>query len=175
MTKDYELEVRAVHALVGNVDQEYRVAAFQAILLHRLLRSDSEPKAVMGEAIQKRALGGPSVDSVRVSMSDNELDAAEFSELFRAPKLLLEKSLVVLKIARDRFRIDGMSPGDVAKILTLEFRVPRVHEPNVRAELRGATAFVSRVTAAHGYKYLLMAGGERHLAETLGRLREKKN
>lgn len=172
MAKDYLSEVKSIQTLVNEVDEEYRIAAFQAILLHRLLARETPREDAPREPKRRQTAAESNADPVTVFMNDTGLDAADFSQLFAAPKLLREKSLAVLKIARDRFGIDGLLPDDVAKILTQKFRVPRVHGPNVRSELRKATAYVSRVSAGQGYRYLLMAEGEKHLKETLDRLRK---
>jgi hypothetical protein len=175
MHKDYLSEVKSVQAIVSEVDQDYRLAAFQAILLHRLLTSEVPSRVGPPEPKKGGVFAKPGGDPVSMFMGDTRLDTPEFSQLFGAPKLLLEKSLAVLKIARDGFSVDGLSAGDVAEILTQKFRVAHVHEPNVRGELRKATAYVSRVSADHGYRYLLMAEGESHLTHTLDQLRGKKS
>jgi hypothetical protein len=99
-----------------------------------------------------------------------EVSAPEYSRLFDAPRFLLEKSLAVLKIAREALSVDGLTPGEVSEILIQKFRVPRVHTPNVRAALRDARAYASRVAVDGGHRYLLMANGESHLKETVRRL-----
>src|SRR2546428_7119367 len=110
MTKEYIADVKVVRALVSEVDEEYRVAAFQAILFHRLLTAKEtfRPTNTSKDTRTKEMAIGDITNPVSAFMMDSALDPGDLSRLFTAPRLLLEKSLAVLKIARDKFGIDGL-------------------------------------------------------------------
>src|SRR3989337_703515 len=111
MAKDYLSEVKSVQMLVSQVDEGYRSAAFQAILLHRLLARETPRVDARKETKgQPPVIVESSADPVSVFMNDTGLDATDFSKLFAAPKLLREKSLAVLRLARDELGIDGLLP-----------------------------------------------------------------
>jgi hypothetical protein len=80
---------------------------------------------------------------------------------------IVEKSLVVLKLARDQLGIDGLTSPQITEVLTKKFRVPKVHRQNVSNGLAAATEYVHRLVVNDEHKYLLMAPGEQHLQEVI--------
>lgn len=76
---------------------------------------------------------------------------------------ILDRSLMILQIAHDDHGIDGLSPGEIAKILTDKFRIG-TSSAAVRIALGRATNLVNRVSKAEGFQYRIMAPGEEYLA-----------
>jgi len=96
------------------------------------------------------------------------VDASEFGNLFTAKGSLVEKSLAVLKLARDEFGIEGLTPSQIKEILTRKFRVSGVHAANISRDLGGSPEYVSRISDDKGRTaYLLMVRGEQRLQEVL--------
>ena len=96
------------------------------------------------------------------------VDAGSYAKLFSSRGKLLEKSLAVLKLARDQLGIDGLTAPQISDILIKKFRVSSVYRQNVSSDLSKATQYVHRLKTGNEYKYLLMAAGESRLAEVAG-------
>lgn len=76
-----------------------------------------------------------------------------------------ERSLLVLKIAKDSFKIDGLTPPQVAKILTEKFRISTTRQA-VGMVLKDSGDLVDRVPEGSAYRYRIMHPGEEHLAKS---------
>src|SRR3546814_6087369 len=69
---------------------------------------------------------------------------------------ILDRALMVLKIALDEHEIDGLAPSTVAKVLTDKFRVPAT-SATVSTALARATTLVNRIPSNGGFLYTFMA------------------
>lgn len=101
-------------------------------------------------------------------MADNQLDAllqtvdsTQHPGIASATKHL-DRALMVLKIALDEQSIDGLSPGDIARILREKFRTSATDQAVGMALARAAT-LVDRVKGSDGYIYRIMAPGIAYL------------
>jgi len=74
-----------------------------------------------------------------------------------------DRALMILQIARNDHNVDGLTPPEIAKILTDKFRIGTSRNA-VAMALGGATRFVNRIPSARGFSYRIMAPGEEHLA-----------
>src|SRR2546428_9925113 len=114
---------------VADLDEPYRSIAFETILQDLIRESKrgeaSEPKRPKS---QKPATSeeGP----VELFLT-NVVDAGPYTKLFSAKGRLVEKSLAVLKLARDQLGVDGLTAPQISEVLTKKFRVPKVHPSNV--------------------------------------------
>lgn len=74
----------------------------------------------------------------------------------------LEKSLLILKIVKDNFEIDGLTPSEISEILRNKIRVPRLHQSNVSLYLGDSknSKYVFRDSFKNGYIYKLTRPGE---------------
>lgn len=84
--------------------------------------------------------------------------------------------LWIIKIARDKFNVDGLSPPEIAKICKEKLRrshgVSRMRVSNV---LRDAKYYVDRVPRkdGKGYIYRIMMEGEKYLEKEIGRVKRE--
>ncbi len=76
---------------------------------------------------------------------------------------VLDRSLMVLQIALSDHGVDGLSTGQIAKILADKFRISTTAN-SVNMALSSATEFVDRVPHGQGFLYRIMAPGEKYLA-----------
>lgn len=97
----------------------------------------------------------------RVARLTQELDSTEHPEIHRA-RSVLERALHLLKIAREKLSIDGLTPGEIVSVLKDKFRV-RVSARQVRRVLGEAGNLVDRVPEGGGYVYRIMKPGEDRL------------
>lgn len=152
---------------VESLEEPFRSVAYKTIL-DELIKDAKSPGQ---EAKSHASLGRPEMsgrrDPVEAFMG-RAVDASAFGGLFAQKGFLVEKSLAVLKLARDEFGLEGLTATQIGNILTRKFRVGSVHARNVSRDLGGSAQYVSRVTDDQGRTtYLLMVQGEQHLGEML--------
>lgn len=76
---------------------------------------------------------------------------------------VLDRSLMVLQIAFDDHGVDGLTPSEIAKILTDKFRVSTTSAA-VSMALGKETSLVNRAPKGHGFSYRIMGPGKEHLS-----------
>lgn len=107
--------------------------------------------------------------SIKVKSSNTEtieellanIDSTQHPGIAAAP-LVLDRALMILQIARTEHGVDGLTPPQIAKILTEKFRL-NSSNPAVSMALGKATNLVNRITEGQGYKYRIMSPGEEYL------------
>ena len=90
------------------------------------------------------------------------IDSTQHPGVASASKVL-DRALMVLQIALKDHSIDGLSPGEIASVLTEKFRL-NTSAPAVRMALGSATTLVNRIPRGTGYAYRIMGPGEDYLA-----------
>jgi hypothetical protein len=90
-------------------------------------------------------------------------DAAQYADLLLERGELVTKCLAVLKLARDEFGVDGLTPSELAEILTKKFRASGVHRGNIARDLGKSLKLVSRVQQGARTVYMLTGQGEEAL------------
>lgn len=89
------------------------------------------------------------------------LDRTSFPEISSAARVL-DRSLHLLRVARDSFEIDGLGAPEIARILTEKFRL-RASRQAVQQALDAARNYVDKVTANGRAVYRIMRPGETYL------------
>lgn len=98
----------------------------------------------------------------------SEIDLSEYKYIYKLSGLPL--FLAVLRIALEKFDIDGLTPPEISKILKVKFRISKaVSSENVSMALSGAGECVDRVRSprGRGYSYRIMRAGEERLKEAI--------
>lgn len=103
--------------------------------------------------------GDPGTD--RAATLERSLNRTKYPQITSSLGAL-ERSLHLLRAARDDQEIDGLTPGEIAQVLTNKFRV-RTTAAAVRMALGGAGSMVDRYPEGRGYLYRIMDAGEDHL------------
>lgn len=93
-----------------------------------------------------------------------DIDSTSYPQVFAATSVL-ERSLWVLQLCHLDHNVDGLSPSDIARILTDKFRVKST-DSAVRMALSRASDLVDRVPQGKSFIYRIMAPGEEHLSRT---------
>ncbi len=75
---------------------------------------------------------------------------------------VLDRALMVLQIALRNHSIDGLTPTEIAQILTEKFRLNTSRQA-VNMAISSATTLVNRVRRGSGYEYRIMGPGEEYL------------
>lgn len=101
----------------------------------------------------------------------SKIDLSEYKYIYKLSGLPL--FLTVLKIALEKFNIDGLTPPEISKILRVKFRIAKAGSAeNVSMALSRAGERVDRVRnpRGRGYLYRLMHAGEEKLKEDISKL-----
>ncbi len=84
--------------------------------------------------------------------------------LIRKKGEYLKKALIIIKLAKEKYEIDGLTAAEITKILREHLRVPKVHHPNITTALgsRSASEYVFKQPAKSKkvYLYKLTKSGE---------------
>lgn len=91
------------------------------------------------------------------------IDSTQHPEITSDVKIL-DRCLLILQIAHKDYDVDGLSPSEIAKILTDKFRISS-SATTVSMALGRATNLVNRVSRGKGFEYRIMAPGLKHLAQ----------
>jgi hypothetical protein len=159
-TKYGELARQAIEQ-VRDLEEPFRSLTFQKVL------EDLVEEAKKSSPVPVTLLHGSdqSVSGALEKFLSSVVDSTPYVGLFAAHGHLIEKSLAVLKIAKDQLGIDGMSQAEIARVLSLKLRVAGVHASNVSRDLSRVPEYAQVVQVGGVRKFLLMGGGERHLQE----------
>ncbi len=127
--------------------------------------SGQTASADQGKATRKASISkdrsAPEDGAVSTEALLAHIDSTQHPGVTAAVKIL-DRALMVLKIVLDEHGIDGLSPSDIAKILTDKFRVSAT-AATVSTALGRATTLVNRVPNKGGYIYRIMAPGIEYL------------
>lgn len=91
----------------------------------------------------------------------NQIDSTQHPGVISATKIL-DRALMVLKIALDEHGMDGLTPASIATVLTDKFRVS-ASSATVGTALSRAPSLVNRVPNGGGFSYRIMAPGQAYL------------
>lgn len=91
-----------------------------------------------------------------------QIDSTQYPRVRSAGKVL-DRSLIVLQIALRDHRVDGLTPTEIAHILTKKFRLTTSRQA-VGMAFKDASNLVDRLSEGGGYRYRIMAPGEEYLA-----------
>lgn len=91
------------------------------------------------------------------------MDATAHADV-KSAATVLERSLRVLHIARMDYDIDGLTPSEIATVLTDKFRISSPLSSVSDALGAAAGNLVDRVKEGRGYRYRIMTAGEEYLA-----------
>lgn len=75
---------------------------------------------------------------------------------------VLDRALMVLQIALRNHQVDGLTPPEIAQLLTEKFRLNTSRQA-VSMAISPATTLVNRVPRGSGYEYRIMGPGEEYL------------
>lgn len=85
----------------------------------------------------------------------------------RAADAVLDRALAVLHAARVGYHIDGLTPGEIATVLSQKFRIATRTLSVSDALGKVAGSLVDRVKEGRGYRYRIMEPGEKQV-ESIG-------
>ena len=101
--------------LVKDVAEEYKIAAFQVVLSHKLSQDDYRTSKKQKKKVEK--IEDIQHDISLILNSDFDWTTKNIPDL--RPTL---KNLEILRIAKNEFGIDGLTANDIQAILSQKFR-----------------------------------------------------
>lgn len=153
--------------IAESVPEPFRDAAFQRALdaLFATAATEEEgsrPKIQSKDQRQSSSGEQPASSKAVENRLLRDIDSTAHPEIHDANSLR-DQCLMVLRAAKTTYGVDGLTSGQVARLLTEKFRV-RVSERGVRGALAGSGRYVDRVPESKGFKYRIMEAGEQHLS-----------
>jgi len=154
--------------MVGDLeDLRKRIQEELAGITKRLKKLEDRVSKIEGDIYIKKVKVKAKEDVVEKIVT-SEIDLSKYNYIYGLSGLPL--FLAVLKIAREEFGIDGLTPPEISKILKSKFRISKaVSEENVSMALSKAGECIDRVPnpRGRGYMYRIMHAGEQLLNETI--------
>lgn len=153
--------------IASQVPESMQEAAFNRALDMLTLGSTEKIIPAGSSAKQKAIPAKPSTKATSSSAETIEdllanIDSTQHPGI-AAAQLVLDRALMILQIARTEHGVDGLTPPQIAKILTEKFRLSTSNAA-VSMALGKATNLVNRIPEGQGYKYRIMSPGEAYLA-----------
>jgi hypothetical protein len=140
---------RALDLLTGSADESGELRQTTPEI------SPSTPKARHAKAMTKQE------SPVATLMA--AIDTTQHPAMAATAKVL-DRALMVLQIALRNHDIDGLTPPEIAQILTDKFRL-KTSRQAVSMAISSATTLVNRVPRGSGYEYRIMGPGEEYLTD----------
>jgi len=159
--EDIKKKVEIAKKAVEELDEPLKSKGFETVLSKLL---DQKPK--IGPVIRTQ----PEKKLSNLDMIISTLDRTRYPEIYKFEKNL-DRALFVLKIAQDELGVDGLTPPQIADILTNKFRI-NCTAPAVSMALSDAKLMVDRErikssSGGRAYKYRLMHGGYEYIENIL--------
>lgn len=158
---------RQAAEIAQQVPENMQVAAFNRALdlLTGVTDTDVRHKEINPQAARStpkaRPAPVPIKDGSPVATLMEAIDTT-LHPAITATEKVLDRALMVLQIALRSHDIDGLTPPEIAKILTNKFRLNTSRQA-VSMAISSATNLVNRVPRGSGYEYRIMGPGEEYL------------
>lgn len=166
---------------VKDLDTDLKKTAFETILKGLLSKElgESNNNATRVPLVPKKKLKKQQTfskikkDNPREIMSNdliNNINRTKYPKIYGLSKAL-DKAIYVLKLAKEDFDKDGLTPSEISKILTSAFRI-KSNYASVSMALMKAQIYVDRkeVKQPNGgitFVYYLMHEGEKYITKVL--------
>lgn len=140
-------------------------------LSKRLKKLEDKVSKIESYVYGKKAKVRLKKEDVVNKIVSSEIDLSQYNYIYKLSGLPL--FLAVLKIALEKFNVDGLTPPEISKILKSKFRISKATtRQNVSMALSRAGECVDRVPnpRGRGYLYRIMHAGEERLKGAVSEL-----
>lgn len=163
MEDELKNKVEAAQTAVKDLEEPLKTKAFE-IILNKLLSTNTETHTTGHQSLTKSNVHEDEGDRL-----SDDIDRTAYPVMYKLPNVL-DKALYVLFIAKNYYGVDGLSPSQISKILTLKFRLPTtMNAIGMTLMKRGDFVDRSKIQTQGGtaYKYKIMHAGESHVKKIL--------
>jgi len=158
---------RQAAEIAQQVPENMQVAAFNRAL--DLMTGATDASGEHGQANPAIPRSTPKSRQAKVTTEQDSPVTALISAIdttqhpaVAATTKVLDRALMVLQIALRNHDVDGLTPPEIAQILTDKFRLNTSRQA-VSMAISTATTLVNRVPRGSGYEYRIMGPGEEYL------------
>jgi hypothetical protein len=151
--------------LVSGTEDPYRSLAFSVVLLE-LLRSGLVKHQTQRKEVQPRE--SPKIaekDRLRTILR-SDVEWSSIPVLNNEP---IKQNLIVLKLALDKFEIDGLSARDIQQILFQKYRISKTPNAVSMSLMAAVGKYVDRIQDGKEYLYRITSKGIALLSEKKSR------
>jgi hypothetical protein len=149
-------------ALTEGVEEPFRSIAFREVLIN-LLRTNT-PSEKPGKETIKHAPAQPTLlgNDRFTNMIQSDF---EWSSLAIVNKDAITQNLMILKLALDKFKIDGLSAKDVQQILFQKYRISKSPNAISMSLMTAVGKYVDRIQEGKEFLYRITQKGLEKLEE----------
>lgn len=152
---------RQAAQIAGTVPKEFREAAFNRALDTLLGTAKTTSAKIQRQEEMSRNTKNESDESDPVNVLLANLNRTKHTEVVSTSRVL-DRSLFLIRAARDDHQIDGLRASQIAKVLTEKFRLKTTRQAVAQA-LDGAGDKVDRMSVSGAVSYRLMHPGDEYL------------
>lgn len=159
---------RQAAEIAQQVPESMQVAAFNRALdlltgaTNPVERPKNAGTPVLPAPVERSKVKDTRTEKSPVEVLMSAIDTTQHPAIASTGKVL-DRSLMVLQIALRNHNVDGLTPPEIAEILTNKFRLNTSRQA-VSMAISSATNLVNRVPRGTGYEYRIMGPGEEYLA-----------
>ncbi|MBI4354082.1 MAG: hypothetical protein HY595_02485 [Candidatus Omnitrophica bacterium] len=159
--KELESVFNQAAGIAGRLPEAMQSAGFTLAVNWMVTNKRSASNLAMAGNLRQNT-GSEESSDAEIGVLLQKIDRTAYPEIQQAGRVL-DRSLIVLRVVRDQFSMDGLNAIQIAKVLTEKFRMKATHQA-VRQALDKAGDKVDRVPSGKGAtRYRLMQAGEAYL------------
>jgi hypothetical protein len=151
---------------VKNIPEHYRNIGFGVVLAYLLFseKGFTPTRQNKPESISKITDEQNGLDTIL--KSDFDWSSTDIPRL-----TALGQNLLLLKIVKDNFNIDNLSPSEIKAILYEKFRISKTNNAISMSLMENVGKYVDRIRTGSEYSYRITSQGKIKVEEILGKSR----
>jgi len=150
--------------MVRNIPEQYRNIGFGVVFAYLLLSEkgftptrQNKPESIAKITNEQNSLG-------IILKSDFDWSSTDIPRL-----TALGQNLLLLKIVKDNFNIDNLSPSEIKSILYEKFRISKTNNAISMSLMEKLGKYVDRIRTGNEFSYRITSQGKAKLEEILGK------
>ncbi len=165
-TSTYLSAIEKARELTKDLEEPLKTSAFE-VILSDIIRRESDRNSINSKGKEQLTPESTNQNDQMMVFLASAVDPGEYATILTTRGHLREKSMIILKIAKDSFGIEGLDAPQIYKMLTQKFQIKEVHRQNINRELLKVPRFVTRIRNGKAQKYILLEAGREHLKQMI--------
>lgn len=159
MTDTLIEHIKKAEEIANNTSGDFRLIAFEVVLSHLLANSSNR----ILESTPREILSVKKHDKI-TSLLNSNFDWSQFNieKLKPTPQLLL-----ILKIAKNEFGLNELTPSEIQKILEAKFRMHKSVNALSMLLMEKVGKYVDRILEGNKFYYRITGNGEKFVEDEL--------